>query len=57
MTSLQEDLLIINVCFESHLTCAGADPHYSIKAHLFLHISPQVIEETLLVSWGLNQSP
>ncbi len=35
-------------------TCAGADSHHCIKAHLLLHISPQVIEETLLVRWSLK---
>lgn len=31
------------------LTRAGADPHDGVEAHLLLHISPEVMEEALLV--------
>lgn len=36
------------------LTCAGSHPHDGIKAYDFLNISPQVVEEPLLVRLSLG---
>lgn len=39
----------------SSLTCAGSNPHDSIKAHEFLNVSSQVVQESLLVRLSLRQ--
>lgn len=36
------------------LTSACADPHHRIKAHLLLHIVPQIVQKPLLVRLGLT---
>lgn len=48
------EALLRGLLFLLSLTCAGSHPHDGIKTDDLLNVSPEVVEETLLVSLSLG---